>query len=95
MGTLLVIGLLLVITTIGIPCVVEGRKEEKRQKIVAQMSYNIEARKQMLALIAEDRRHNDAEWLIFRREMLRENLKVIRKLQEEYVKSGGEILNGY
>lgn len=90
MWTLLIVGSLLLITVIVVPCVVEDRKEQKRQKIWNRLSFEVSARHRLFELIQEDRRHNDAEWLIFRREMLRQNLAAIRRLQDEYEQAGGE-----
>lgn len=90
MWTLLIVGGLLVITVIVIPCVVEDHKERKRQKIFSEWDLEKGARWQMLGLIKEDREQSEAEWLIFRREMLKENLATLRRLQREYEQLGGE-----
>lgn len=90
MWTILIVGGLLLITVIVIPCVVEERKERKRRKIFCEWDLEKGARWQMLGLIKEDREQTDAEWIIFRREMLRENLATLRRLQHEYEQAGGE-----
>lgn len=90
MWALLIVGSLFLITVIAVPCVAEDRKEHKRRKIFSEWDLEKGARWQMLGLIKEDREQTDAEWIIFRREMLRENLATLRRLQREYEQLGGE-----
>lgn len=90
MWTLIIVVGLLLITVFAVPSIIEDREERKRRKIFSEWDLEKGARWQMWGLVKEDREQSDAEWIIFRREMLRENLSTLRRLQREYEKLGGE-----